>query len=639
MHLEMMQLWSCSNEFVEIEAFRDGGKSTCAEEAITMEGCFGNFHYGLVIGETYEKACARLAAIDYECRTNVKLHRLFGNKVLARKSIENKIFFRSGAMLEAVGWDQELQSFKRNEHRPDLAWLDDIENRERVRDRAAVDAGLEKFWLELVPAMDKMRRRIRFTQTRRAEYCMVTVFANNPEWLYRGYPLCNGDIDDPRTKSNWPGRWSMEDIRRERDLFKASGKLQAFRQAYMLEVTNEEAKPFRAEHVKAIDKSPWHWMPRFAIYDPARTSNRERTKEQGRSDRYGSVVVSKLGSKILVHQSSGRFWKPSEMIDNVFATHEEHKCAKIGVEKNSLDDWIMQPMRIEMMRRGKSLPLKPLNAPQDRSKDDFIMGLQPFFEAGDIVLVGGALAHPELHAEILNFPNGTRDVLNALAYSLVMFAGQPIYQDFSAANIGDAPNPARGETVYVGMMGDVNETVAVAVLREGMRFAVARDFTAIGPDAVKTIAFELRVAFPLAAFSVWAPPEVFDQSQRVPLVAHLRQERIMPMRGEHTAVARGCLSTRIRTEWRSKRMLTVDRKAPATLNALSQSYAVVVERGGRTGKEPENGTARLVGEALESMVAILDRDLGQEQGKIPAGANVAMSAGGVPYVTAAPQRR
>ena len=37
--------------------------------------------------------------------------------------------------------------------------------------------------------------------------------------------------------------------------------------------------------------------------------------------------------------------------------------------------------RLEILRRGKSLPIEPLNAPQDRSKDDFIMGLQPFAQA------------------------------------------------------------------------------------------------------------------------------------------------------------------------------------------------------------------------------------------------------------------
>ena len=56
------------------------------------------------------------------------------------------------------------------------------------------------------------------------------------------------------------------------------------------------------------------------------------------------------------------------------------------IEKDSLDEYLLQPIRYEMLRRGVVLPIRPLNAPQDRAKDEFIMGLQPFFRAGDIVV-------------------------------------------------------------------------------------------------------------------------------------------------------------------------------------------------------------------------------------------------------------
>jgi hypothetical protein len=117
-------------------------------------------------------------------------------------------------------------------------------------------------------------------------------------------------------------------------------------------------------------------------------------------------VVSRLGSQILVHESGGQHWKPNEFIEDLFATNEKHAPAKIAIEKNSLDDWLLQPIRIEMLRRGKPLPIKALNAPQDRSKEDFIIGLQPFAQAKDIVLVGGRSAHPQLVAEWINFPQG-----------------------------------------------------------------------------------------------------------------------------------------------------------------------------------------------------------------------------------------
>lgn len=636
-HVEIIDLWRCAEEFVLIEAAREFAKSTLSEEFLVLEGAFGNFNYCLLIGETYSKACQRLAAIDYECRTNVRLHRAFGGKILARKSIENKVWFRTGAMIEALGWEQELQSFKEHEHRPDRAYLDDPENRERVRDKAAVDESMDKLYLELIPAMDKKRRKIRLTQTRRADDCMVTRLAANAEWLYRSYPVANGDIDDPATRSNWPSRYPMSWIRAEKKRYQDAGKLRQFLQAYMLQTSDPSSKTFKQEQLQARETSAWDWSAKYAIYDPARTSNRERTAEHARSDRYGKVVVSRVGTQLLVHESSGEFWQPNQMIADLFACNRKHSPVKIAIEKNSLDDWLLQPIRAEVLRLGEPIPLMPLTAPQDRSKDDFIKGLEPFAEAKDIVLVGGLMAHPQLVAEWVNFPQGPRDILNALAYSLRMFSGQPIYGDFGSANIGEAPAARHGETVYVGFQASSVETVCVAMLRDARRLSVAFDKAAAGPDAVRTLCYELRATFPLATFSVWAPAELHDQWQRVATIPQLRAERITPFRGDHVAVARGCLSTRIRTVWNQKRMLVVDRRAKLALNALSTGYALPIERGGRIAGNPEEGTSRLVGEALECVAFMLDRAIESEG--LPKGANVALTPGGVPYMTSHPSKR
>src|SRR6516164_2362992 len=151
MHVEINDLWSCADENVLIEAFREGGKTTAAEEWLCMAAHFGNFYYCLLIGETYEKACTRLAEVSKEARQNERLHRLFGKSMVAR-SIENMLFFSNGRLIHALGWDQELQSFKHDGHRPDLCFFDDPENKERVRDAAAVDESMRKLYLELIPA-------------------------------------------------------------------------------------------------------------------------------------------------------------------------------------------------------------------------------------------------------------------------------------------------------------------------------------------------------------------------------------------------------------------------------------------------------------------------------------------------------
>jgi hypothetical protein len=640
MHVEIMDMMASADEFIVLEAFREAGKTTKAEEHICLAGCFGNFHYGLLLGETYEKACERLASIAHELQSNEVMQRVFGGALVSRRPIENKVWFRGGAMLQAWGWDQELQSFKYGTHRPDFAFLDDVENLERVRDRAAVQASMGKLYHDLIPAMDKEKRKIVVSQTRRAEDCMVTRLAANEDWLYRGWPICSGDPEDERSVATWPARYPMEWIRAERRRFERAGMVGSFLQAYMLQATNPEAKPFREDQLVEWEFSPWSWMPRYAIYDPSRTTRERKINGMDRSDRCGKVIVSKLGSKIVVHESGGEYWKPDQLIADLFATQERHTPVKTALEKNSLDDWLLQPIRLEMLRRGEIIPLVALQAPQDRSKEEFILGLQPFASAKDIVLVGGRSAHPQLVAEFTNFPQGPRDVLNALAYSLKMFGGYAVYGDFSGNNLDDAPAPARGEDVFVAWNASASEVVALAVLRSGRRFCVARDWSGTGalPDVVKTLAFEVRSTFPLAAIQHWVPAETFDQWQRVALVPALRAEKCVPLRGEHVATARGALAERIRTKWHDKQLLTVDRDARLALNALAAGYAFAAEKGGRQATEPEPGISRLAAEALECMIARLDRQEDMTSG-IPKGANVAYSPGGAAYVTAHPVRR
>lgn len=636
MHVEIMDLWSCADENVLIEAFREGGKTTMAEEWLTMAACYGNFFYCLLIGETYEKACDRLAEIVKEARMNEKLHRLFGRKVL-KKSVENKAWFYNGTLIQALGWDQELQSFKHDSHRPDLAFFDDPENKDRVRNTEAVDASMRKLYLELIPAMDAIRYRIRFSQARRAEDCMVTRLQRNPGWLCRSWPICDGDPDDPRTKALWPSRYPMEWVRARKAEFLAAGMLSEFNQSYRLIADDPEAKVFRQEMFQAVDLAPWRFAPKYAIYDPARSANETRVRgKHEKSDRYGKVVVSKIGSKIFVHESSGQYWMPDEFLEDLFACNERHEPVKIGVEKNSLDEWLLQPIRLESLRRGVALPLRPLQAPQDRSKEDFILGLFPFANARDIVLVGGVGSHTQLVAEWINFPQGPRDVMNALAYSLRMFSGVPVYADFSQENILEAPVPARGEDLFVGWNATPSEVVAAAVLRSGRVLHVARDWTAGGalPDAVRELAFEIRTSFPQAAIQTWVPAETFDQAQRIPLVPALRAERFTPMRAEHVAIARGCLAQRFRTSVKNRRLLQIDQRAHLALNAFAAGYNFPAEAGGRIATETEPGASRLIGEAIETMVAMLDR-IGEYAGP----SNLAVNPQGHEYVTALPGRR
>lgn len=631
-HVSIMDLWRSADEFVLIETFREGAKTTLSEEFLCMEGMYGNFYYTVLFGETYSKACQKIEAIAYEARTNVKIHKLFGK--LSKKPIENKIWFNSGAMIECAGWEQEVTGFKYHDKRPDRFYLDDVENEERVRETAAVDATLRKLYKEIIPAGARGRLKVRVTETPRAADCLVTRLRGNPDWLCASFPIVKAgcDLDDPRAESAWEEKYPLDWIRQRRDQFARVGMLRQFQQEYMLNVESRDVKPFSEEMLRSVDVAPAAWLPRKAIYDPSRTVS------VASSDRTGKVVVSRLGSQILVHESGGYFWKPDEIRSDVFATFERHKCSEVGIEKNSLDEFLLQPLRYEMLRRGVVLPLRAMNAPQDRDKSEFIMGLQPFFKAGDVVLVGGRGMHAQLVAEILNFPGGRLDILNALAYSLRMFSGEPVYQDFGEANIAPAPEPSIGERLTTCWNSSSNEVVCAVLIRRGRHFHVARDFAAGGPtqDAIRSILAELSGVYPKHGLDVYVPAELHDAWQRIPLVPLLRQERLQPWRGENVSVARGALAEPIRTTIRGRRLLSVAKDAPRSLAALAEGYKYPVGAAGKGGHEPEQGISRLIAEALECAVAVLARKFDESANT---GAHFGVNPQGVRYQTALPQRR
>jgi len=497
-----------------------------------------------------------------------------------------------------------------------------------VRDTQTVDYNWKKIHLQLIPAMDK-EGKVRMTGTPLADDCLIRRASGSTNWASGKFPICNGDIDDPAAESLWPDRYPMEWIRKKRDHFAAEGMLREFNQEYMLIATGSQGKPFTEDMLRFQDVAPAYYAPRKVIMDPA------RTVEVKKSDQTGHVTVSKIGTRIYVHQSGGEYWQPDEIVAGAFAMSKKHDDAEVVIEKNSLDDWLLQPIRAMSLMTGQHLDLKPVNAPQDRDKAAFIMGLRPFFMAGDIILVGGRAAHPQLVSQVLNFPSGKRDILNALAYVLRVFSGVPVYGDFCEDNIVQGYAVSRRDQLLLGCNSNGSETTAVLVAVEGRNMTVLADWVSplVPNDAIPDICALIRAVYGTKQVTAWVPADVFDQVGRNPLVSALRSAGLKPNRGENAVMSVGSLSPSIRTGMQGRRMLLVDDNARATLNALCGGYRFPVKSGGERMSEPERGSSRTLIEALETLTAAMTKP---NNGSLTMRAN-AVNSTGTPFLSALPR--
>ena len=626
-HVELIGSWAAADTHVLVEGFRQSAKTTLALEFLTMEALFGNLRFALFICDNFKKACEKLDIVRYHLTTNDRIIGLFGRTV-GKKDNESVIHLKNGVRIEAMGREQSPRGLLHHVSRPDRIFIDDAENRERgdVDSEERVSATMRWLYADVIPALDIKSGKIRINGTPLARDCMVTRLKNDKMWASRSYPICSGDIDSKEALPLWPERYPMHWIRRERDMYQAQGMLTSFMQEFMVVAEEESEKIFPSGGLRETFSSLPSWVPCYAQFDPARTAKKT-------SNLTGFCVNSWHGSKLTVLESGGERFMPSEIISKIFDINDRYHPIAIGVESNSLEEFLMEPLRVEMVRRRTVLPIVELRAPQHQSKHDFIKGLQPFHQAGQILLLGGAKMHSKLVSEMETFPSKNDDVINALAYALRMRIGTPVYEDFGASNVVEDAAPQRASPVYLAFNSSGKETTCAAMQLVGQELTLLEEWAIPGDlkDAVETIKLSANGIFARQRIVAFCPSDLYEDWARIPLVRILRDAKLSPSRGSTYLDSRGSLASYIRTTIRERRALTVSVHCKQSLAAFAGGYAVAIGPTGRNSENAVDNAYKTLVQGVESLVTALNGKVSTELS-----ANFATSPDGQRFITSRP---
>lgn len=588
-HHDLIKDWHSPLPRVLSLIFRDGGKSTIAEEAIVVMACLRKFNNGLIIGETETRAVERLTAIKHELENNEDIHSIFGDPV-GPKWQETYIELANGAVLQAYGRGQRLRGVKHLHYRPDIAFLDDLEDEESVRTRESREKTLDWFVKTLLPALTPYPR-VRMAATPLDNEALALQLAKLDSWRVRKIPISFVDPGTGEERSSWPQRYSMDWIREQREDYRRLGKWSVWMQEYMMEAENPEDKVFTRDMLThaAIVRS---WQPTFAVYDPARTVNKT-------SATTGKVVGSWIGPKLVIWEASAKLWRPDEIITDIFDTDEKYSPIAIGVEEDGLHEFIMQPLRHAQTERAHLVPIRPLKAP--KGKIDFIKSLQPFFKAREIQFAGSPEAFDEMIAQLLSFPSGKIDAPNALAYFLRLRPGAPIYEDFSERNIQDPLPLAKRYPLYLVVNATRLVVVAALVQVYDGVLTVLADFAAEGdPGSALPSLLREAGATARAPFKVVVPKSHFEPWDQIGLRAAARRVPVDLQMGGDLLKGREEMRAALRRLSHGRASFRLSPAASWTLRALSGGYARDF------GKDtPNEGVYRTLCEGLEAFAATL----------------------------------
>lgn len=622
-HGEIIRAWWDEARARVVKAFRGGAKSTLSEEAMTAQALFRRFKYAIILGASQTRANERLAAIKHELETNDHLLALFGN-TFGPTWNEDEIILNNDVKIQALGAGAALRGLKHWDHRPDLLYVDDLEDDENVATDEAIDKLARWFFSALLPALDP-KARVRISGTPLHPKALLERLAQR--WPTQIYPIVFPPVDEPEQweRSNWPARFPLEKVREIRQDFVDHGMAQIFTQEYLCRSENIAAKPFKEEQFQTVPVP--QWAPCYVIVDPARTTN-VRT-----SARTGYAVFAWVGPRLFVRQAYGAFHKPDEIVEEIFKLDAAYAPIAIGVEKDGLEEFLMQPLRARMLQDGRALPIKPLNAPRDKTKVNFILGLQPFFNAREVFFCDTL---SDLKAELLAFPTGRVDVVNALAYAIKIRGGKPVYNAFAPTHVGpESLLPTPSLPLYLVLNARASYTTAILAQFVSGGVRVYADWVREG-----TPAETLQIIIPEARLrggekiELFAPADQFDTYNSLGLPQAALRHKLAIKRGAAAKGIESALLPFLQRQTLHQPAFLVSRAARWTVNALAGGYAREIDKNGQLEQAPRDDHYRCLMEGLESFARLLtiQGETGQDADAI----NWQTGRDGRPYISARP---
>ena len=617
-HHEIVRLWHGTHPQVLIQAFRGAAKSTLAEEAILIQALLRSFHNAIILGETYERAVERLRSIKHEIETNNLIEQLFGNQVGPIWS-ESKIVLNNGAIIQAFGRGQSLRGSKHLDYRPDRCFADDIENEDSVISPEAIEK--TKTWLlaTVLPALEP-GALIRINGTPLHPRSVICQLAADSGWTTRAYPILSTDPETGAERSIWPERFPLTDIRKKRDDYHRMGMAHTFAQEFLCQAEDASTKLFTDTLIR-VEPTVRTWHAVYAMVDPARSV-------KATSASTGIAVWSWLSNRLIVWDAYAGFWQPDQIVSEIFKIDMTYSPVLIGIERDGLEEFILQPLRHEQLKRGYSIPIRPLKAPE--GKLSFIGGLQPYFKAGEVVF---AKECPQAREQFCNFPSGRIDIPNALAYALSLRGGQPVYDNFNDTHVAFElvahPKPAylmlntdsRCTTAVVLQLNDGSVHILGDRVREGEPASTLHDI--ITELTIETGRSTLRVLLPPLHFTDYSPHGLRAACRFIPIACS---------RGGDPAVGRQELMSLMNRLAHGRPCLQVASTARWTLNALAGGYYREIARSGQIMPEPATNPYRVLMEGIESFAAILKSARANEEEDV----NWAYTSDGRKFISSRP---
>jgi len=424
---------------VAIAAPRGWGKTSIVALALIARYIlFRKCEFIVYINMSHDAAALQTENLRRELTTNRAIKQFFGpirprgvKRDEVDESFSKKAWVAYDTFVLPRGSGQQVRGVLFKNSRPGLIVIDDLEDPETIE--GEVIRAKRKNWLyaDVIKAVPRLHKdwKIVYIDTLKHEDALIQNLLDAPDWASIRLEAC-----DDNFRSVAPGFMSNEDIAKEwkdhsdagmTDVFfrelrnlPISTKDAAFQKDYFRYYGHTREDQVRENDLKKTDADIQNDknIENVVIVDPAKT-----VKLHSAESAIIGIGIDLNNARLYIRDIVSEKFYPDELYDAMFEMGIRLDAKVLGVEETSLNEFIKQPIKNEMFKRGKFFELIWLKTRGGMKKELRVKELVPYYRQGYIYHNASCPNIKKLESQLLMFPRSRLwDIMDAEAYIIEM---------------------------------------------------------------------------------------------------------------------------------------------------------------------------------------------------------------------------
>jgi predicted phage terminase large subunit-like protein len=428
---------------VAIAAPRGWGKTSIVALALMARWILFR-HTGFIcyINKSHDAASLQTENLRRELVSNRMIKHFFGdfkqrdvNKTEFEEVFSKKAWVAYDALVWPRGAGQQVRGVLFKNDRPGLIIIDDLEDPEKV-ENDDIRRGWKK-WLyaDVIKAVPQIGRhvsdyKIVYIDTLKHEDSVLQMLLDSPDWESVRLEACDDDFNPTapefRSKEQIEKDWREHVDAGQTDVFfreyrnlPISTKDSSFQLDYFKYYNIPPEKHFRdGRDLKVTDAEVQlnQHIETVVIMDPAKT-----VKIHSAETAIEVWGIDLNNARLFLRDAISEKMYPDEIYDALFQMGISNNAKVMGIEETSLNEFIKQPIKNEMFRRGKFFELIWLKTRGGMKKELRIKELVPYYRQGYIYHNASCITMKKYESQLLMFPRSKLwDLMDCAAYIIEM---------------------------------------------------------------------------------------------------------------------------------------------------------------------------------------------------------------------------